>query len=344
MESYQVCRGKTRKVREKERTPMKKITAALILGLSTFSLSCNKQSYSLPEQSQNFGQTVSYNNKVDIVMMVDNSSSMDVYQSKLADQAPGMLAALSALAMDYHLVVVTTDMRTGGNGGRFVGNPKILTKESSDLTNLLVSRIKQGTGGSDLERGLMSIQQALSPDYLSGEGAGFLRPDALLAIVALSNEDDSSAGTAESFRQFFDQLKPKFNGTTQAWVLNFIGVPNLQSSCSSALDGTFKVPGLKWIELAADSHGLVQPICDTTLAAAVENVKKRIVEIITDFPLKRKPKLETLVVRINGKLVPQSIENGWEYIPVGYLLRFHGNSVPGADDKISVDFTPAEAM
>jgi hypothetical protein len=320
---------------------MKIITLFAICGLM---LACNKQTYSLQEQSQTFGQSVKYNNKVDIIMMVDNSSSMDTYQNRLADQVPGMVNSLNALGMDYHLVVVTTDMRTGGNGGMFVGNPKVLSRDTANLNTVLTSRIRQGNGGSDLERGLQSIQSVLTQGYLEGEGAGFLRADALLAVIALSNEDDYSSGTVDSYRQLFDQVKPKFNGTTRAWVVNFIGVPNLQSSCSTALDGTYKEPGARWIELAGLSQGLVQPICDTTLAAAVDNVRKRIVEIITDFPLKQKPKLDTVVVHINGQLIPQSNTNGWEYIPAGYLLRFHGTAVPGADDRISVDFTPAEAM
>jgi hypothetical protein len=110
------------------------------------------------------------------------------------------------------------------------------------------------------------------------------------------------------------------------------------------LDGIYKEPGLKWIDLANASGGLVQPICDTTLAKAVENIRQRIVQVMTDFHIGRKPLLDTIVVKINGQLVPQSSTNGWEYIETGYLIRFHGSAIPGATDKISIDFKPAEAM
>lgn len=319
---------------------------AFALTAGVLSAGCSKQQYSLPDESVDFGQSVTYNNKVDVVIMVDNSSSMSQYQNKFANEVPAMLNSLNALGMDYRIVVVTSDMRSGGSGGRFVGSPRVLKKGDSNLSSTLASRVLQGQSGSDLERGLESIRSVLSPTYLNGEGAGFLREDALLAMIAISNEDDYSSGSVDSYADFFETLKPKFKGTTQAWLVNFIGVPNLTSSCTTAPTpgGEFREPGSRWIELADASGGRVEAICDSTLANAVDNVRKRIVEVLTDFHLGRKPKVETIVVKVNGVVVPQSSTNGWEYIEQGYIVRFHGSAVPGADDRISVDFSPAEAL
>jgi hypothetical protein len=310
----------------------------IMLTFFTVILGCSKNQYSLPDETQQFAQTVKYNNKVDLVLVVDNSSSMDTYQNKLAQQAPGMIQALNDFGMDYQILVVTSDMRPGGNGGVFVGSPQALNRSTSNLVNVLSARIRQGTGGSDLERGLESLEMALTSQKAT------LRSDALLAILTLSNEDDHSSNSGGYYIDFLDQFKPKFNGYTQAWVLNFIGVPNLQSSCSTALDGIYKEPGLEWIRLAEHSGGLVQPICDTTLAAAVGNIRKRIVEVLTEFSLGRAPVSGTIVVKVNGVLIPESSENGWEYLPDGHRIKLHGTAVPSsASDTISIDFTPAEA-
>lgn len=306
-------------------------------------IACGKQEFGVPEQTLDFAQTVTYNNKVDILLMVDNSSSMTQYQNKFSDEVPAMINSLDRLGMDYNFVVVTSDMRTGGSGGRFIGSPRVLKKGTSNLISNLQSRVRQGQTGSDLERGLHSIMDVLSPSYLSGEGAGFLREDAVLAMISLSNEDDYSSVSVSSAIAFLDQLKPKFKGTTQAWVVNFIGVPNLASSCSTSLDGAYKEPGLRWIELAQNSGGIVQAICDTSLATAVDNVRKRIVQVLTDYYLGRRPKIETILVRKNGVTVPRSNTNGWDFIPEGNIVRFYGDAIPAADDQISVDFSPAEA-
>lgn len=319
---------------------------AFTLTIGVLSSGCSKQQYSLPDESIDFGQSVTYNNKVDVVIMVDNSSSMIQYQNKFANEVPGMLNSLNALGMDYRIVVVTSDMRSGGSGGQFVGSPRVLKKGDSNLSGVLSARVKQGQSGSDLERGLQSIVSVLSPDYLANDGVGFFREDALLAIIAVSNEDDYSSGSVADYAEFLEELKPKFKGTTQAWLVNFIGVPNLESSCTTAPTpgGEFREPGSRWIELAGLSGGRVEAICDSTLANAVDNVRKRIVQVLTDFHLGRKPKVETIKVRVNGVEVPKSNVNGWDYIAEGYIVRFYGSAVPGADDKISVDFTPAEAL
>jgi hypothetical protein len=324
---------------------MRTINTLLVTAIAVSSLAgCTKNAFPLADEQKSFSQPTYYNNKVDIVMMVDNSSSMLQYQNKLANEIPGMIASLNAKSMDYRIVVVTSDVRSSGNGNRFVGTPKVLTPQTPDIANVLKTRIQQGQTGSDLEQGLTSIKTVLSPEYLNADGAGFLRQEALLAILALSNEEDFSSGSVASYKDFFDQLKPKFKGTNQAWLLNFIGIPNLQSSCNTALGGAFIDPGLRWIELADYTGGIVSPICDGTLANAVENVRKKIVQILTDFHLEREPKIETIVVRVNGNVVPRNSVNGWDYIPNGYIVRFYGTAVPGADDGISIDFSPVEAM
>lgn len=326
--------------------PSIKMNTLFVFGLLLLS-ACNKQQFVVPEESKSFEQAVTYNNKVDIVLMVDNSSSMDIYQNKLANQVPEMLSALDQVGMDYQIVVVTTDMRSTGNGGKFVGTPRVLTNGSANLAAALTARVKQGTGGSDLERGLLSIKTALSPAYLNSAGRGFLRNDALLAVIALSNEDDRSDGDLQDYKTFFEQLKPNMKtafGDTRSWMVNFIGVPSLQSSCSTSLDGAYKEAGLRWIELANYTGGVVEPICDSSLAQSVVNIRQRIVQVLTDFHLGRAPQPATLAVKINGNVVPESKENGWEYIADGYIIRFHGNAVPAATDKIAVDYQPASAL
>jgi len=315
----------------------------LILFCVGLSLGCSKTEYGLPAASNEFGQQVTYKNKVDLVLMVDNSSSMGLYQDRLAASVPVMINSLNGLGMDYNLVVVTTDMRSNGSGGMFVGSPKVLTKNTPNLVNALTARVRQGTGGSDLERGFESIYNVLSPNYLNGDGRGFLREDALLAIIALSNEDDYSSLSVANFASYLDSVKPKLKGTIPQWVVNFIGVPNLSSSCSTALDGIYKEPGLKWIDLATRSNGRIEPVCDTDLGKAVNNIRQRIVELLTDFRLDMKPEISTIRVFINGTEVPQSSVNGWEYIEAQNLIRFYGSYVPGASDRIVIDYKPKEA-
>jgi hypothetical protein len=316
---------------------------SLVAALSLMASGCGNNamtSFAIDQTSENFGQKVLYNNKVDIVMIIDNSTSMQQHQTRLSAQMPTLVSVLQSLRMDYHIVVITTSMGSGGDGGQFRGSPTVLTSGTPDLANALSQRIVQGEAGKDLERGLESLQTVLSPAYLTTDGVGFLRDDALLAVIALSDEEDSSSGTAASYAAFLEKLKPAGKDGRKSWIFNFIGVLDDSSQCRTFND--YSSPGLKFMQLADISGGNKESICTSNLASAVTNIKARIVQILTDFYLAEPPLLSSIIVMVNGVLVPQSTTNGWTYIEDGtkYMIRFTGASVPPADADIRIDYKP----
>ncbi|MBC7370842.1 MAG: hypothetical protein H7326_04710 [Bdellovibrionaceae bacterium] len=318
----------------------------VVAALSLMQTGCGNgaaTTFDIDSTTENFGQKVLYNNKVDIVMIVDNSTSMQQHQTRLSQQMPNMVAALQALRMDYHIVVITTSVGSGGDGGVFRGSPSILSNATPNLTATLSERVLQGETGKDLERGLESLQTVLSPAYLTTDGAGFLRDDALLAIVELSDEDDSSAVSASTLATFLDKLKPAAQDGRKSWIFNFIGVLDNSSTCRTFND--YSSPGTKQMALADLAGGTKESICSSNLTSAVSNIKARIVQILTDFTLAEKPVVSTISVRVNGVQIPQGATNGWTYLLEGkrHLVRFHGTAVPPADADIRIDYTPAEA-
>ncbi|MNK11907.1 hypothetical protein D3C87_299580 [compost metagenome] len=329
---------------------MKKgILQAGVLAVSFVLMACdNGMKFDLPQTSDNFEQNVTYNNKVDIVWMIDSSSSMSQHQARLNDQIPTLVSTLNALKMDYHMAVVTSSM--GGTaeqqtGGKFVGSPKYVTRSTPNLVNVLKARMLVGESGSNNERGLESVETALSAGYLNTEGRGFFRDEALLVVIALSDEDDKSKSTSDAaatyYKNFFDSIKRPWVDGTRSWMFSFIGVLNLSSQCTTFND--YAEPGLAFIKLADASGGVKTSICTNNLSSAVSGIRARIFQILTDFKLSKKPDPATIVVKINGQVVPQSSTNGWDYIEDLNIIRFYGSAVPAADASIKVDFKPKEA-
>lgn len=304
--------------------------------------------FDLGQKSDNFEQNITYNNKVDIVWMIDSSSSMAQHQNRLSEQVPGLIEKLNSLKMDYNMVVVTTSM--GGTadqmtGGKFVGTPKVLKSTTPDLVNVFKSRLIVGENGSNNERGLESIETSLSSGYLANEGKGFFRDDALLVVIALSDEDDKSKSTSDAaytyYKNYFDGLKKPWVDGTRSWLFNFIGVLAVSSQCTTF--SNYSEPGLAFMRLAEFSGGVKESICSTNLSSAVGNIRSRILQILTDFKLSSTPDLTTLTVKINGVTIPRSTANGWDYISSSNSIRFYGSAVPAADASIKVDFKPTEA-
>jgi hypothetical protein len=182
------------------------------------------------------GRQVTYisataNRQLDLLFMVDNSSSMEAAQVNLAANLPSFMNVLKGLPgglPDLHIGVVTSDMGAGsgtitgcmGNGdnGTFQHAPTgscttttlnsgatfisdtggaspVTNFTGSDITAVFQCIVEVGSNGCGFEHQLASVARALGADGSPppAENAGFLRPNAYLAIVLVTNEDDCSA-------------------------------------------------------------------------------------------------------------------------------------------------------
>lgn len=319
----------------------------LIITFLTF-ISCeNKVDFKIDKTSQNFAQDVKYNKTVDILFVIDNSSSMKLVQDELNRQVPYLVDSLVNLNMDFHVGFTSTTMiknlSTGfEDQGRLIGSPRFLTPQSPDFLNEMKKRIALGEDGSTIEEGLASMEAVLSDDYLSTEGAGFLRPDSFLNIIILSNEDDSSSHSWDYFAKFLDKLRPNKSDGLKSWSLHYFGVLSDQDACSSS-EWDYRYPGYKYMNLVDYSGGQKASLCSQDLYKSVSNIKARIIQILTDYKLDKIPNISTLKVYVDEKEVPNNEKNGWSYLATENLIRFNGTSVPSADSKIRVDFTPKES-
>lgn len=332
------------KIQGREPSSMKK---NILLILSLLLVACSRNvNFNLSQENNSFDGKLIYNNKVDILFVVDDSTSMQVHQQELSRVVPDLVAKLNSLKMDYQVAVATTTTSTNTsnfpNARKLVGSPKVLNHLNSDL---LLNRLIVGETGSDLERGLDAIEVVLSNSYLSANAPGFIRSDALLAIIVIGDEDDQSTKATSEYVSFLNRLKPNFAEGGQAWVFNFIGILQNTYRCGSYSNTYTKA--VRYPEMVQASNGVMSSICERDLATALSNINARLIDIITAFRIDTEPDLSTMRVQIDGSDVPYSSENGYTYIAqsdskgrVGHYIKFHGTSIPHAESKILVSFTP----
>jgi hypothetical protein len=153
----------------------------------------------------------------DILFVIDNSTSMQDKQENLKRNASTFINVLAESNNNYHIGIVTTDMQASTDRGRlrmavpgppFLSRPDPRDPNAPVLKAALVDAFIQtidslGTSGSSSEAALNSAHAALDaskyPDAATAN-TGFLRPDAALAVIILTDEDDCS-------------FKPEFNDT-----------------------------------------------------------------------------------------------------------------------------------
>jgi hypothetical protein len=236
-------------------------------------------------------------NKMDIVFVVDDSGSMSEEQTNLASNFPMFATVLSGYTvnggqpLDFRVGVTTTgrNLHYGGiipdelgPNGAFehqasCGTGPWLDPTDANLSHDLGCRAKVGTSGASQEMPLLMAKRAVSDRIMDGTQAGFLRDDALLAVVMITDEDDSSntqdgvdvpiAGLPINWNpsdevQFFDTLK----GNRTRWAA---GVIAGDGDCSSSFGDAVDATRLKQFVQMANSNGTTQAvfssICDGDL-------------------------------------------------------------------------------
>ncbi|KIG14249.1 hypothetical protein DB30_06998 [Enhygromyxa salina] len=155
--------------------------------------------------------------KVDLLFVIDNSGSMQDEQASLVASFEGFVAGIQAelsQAESYHIGVVTTDAYSGNGSGcntlgalvtstsgdassntncePFSSGARYLDETEPDLAAKFSCIAQVGISGSGDEIQAQAGYHALSP-LMNGPGAcneGFIRDDALLVVVIISDEND----------------------------------------------------------------------------------------------------------------------------------------------------------
>ncbi len=158
---------------------------------------------------------------VDILFVIDDSGSMADQQDSLIASFPGFVAGIQSRlgsAQSYHIGIVTTEdyqantagcraigdliTTTGGPSssamacGPFAGGTSWMGENEPNLAQKFACAGKVGAGGNSDERVARAIMNALEPSR-NAQGAcnaGFSRPESLLVIVIITDEDDVADG------------------------------------------------------------------------------------------------------------------------------------------------------
>jgi hypothetical protein len=172
--------------------------------------------------------------QLDLLFMIDNSSSMAEEQNNLARNFPALIRMLETTPggmPDVHIGIISSSFGAGpgspspecsplGDRGRLMVKPgcgldpavaRFLSIDAKgnknftgDLNSVFACLAALGTNGCGYEHQLQAVRAALA-DNVNPENRGFLRRDAILGIILVTDEDDCSA---EPDATIFDTPRP----------------------------------------------------------------------------------------------------------------------------------------
>lgn len=278
------------------------------------------------------------NSLVDLLFVVDDSGSMNEYQNILSKNADILTKRLTQYGADVNAAVITTTTNFD-NAGQFVGGR--YTKSNDPNFELELSQfLKPGVNGNGIEMHFDSIKAALSEPLLSGSNKGFMRENAKIGIIFLSDAEDQSEMTVNELTQFLMSTK---QSKDNVFVSGAIVPTQSPSSCPS------DDPSLKPVKiegLISNFNGKTVNLCDPNfgenLSLLVEPIEK---EINHNIKLPYAAKMETIKVSQGDKVfLGGDVNNGWVYDSATQTLQLGKDIIftGPVSNKLIVEFVPLD--
>ena len=247
--------------------------------------------------------------KIDVLWVIDNSGSMAPRQENLARNFQSFITEFTKNSIDYRIAVTTTDIFK--EAGRFVGTPKILSPTTPNVAAVFANNVKVGINGSPYEVGLEAARLALDLQTQANAAAvmqcqaacpttgqavcrancatntafQFLRRDAYLYLIFVSDEEDRSSQDVRFFYRYFETVKGVGNDGTVTTAAIMGDTPT--NTCGAT-------PGARYKALSDLTGGEVGSICDANFSATLGKLARNAVGLKRKFALQVKPNVQTI--------------------------------------------------
>ncbi len=282
-------------------------------------------------------------NKVDILWVVDDSGSMSEEQTQLANNFNAFISFADTLGVDYQVGVITTEVNDASTSGimwacngfntiiRNTDANRVMAFQcAANVTNPPNGNRRPNPGGSDSqEAGLQAARIALDVPNVNMANAGFLRADARLAVMVVSDEDDQSDGSVNLYIDFFRTLK----GYANPQLISVSAIAgDSPGGCATAAAGD------RYLAAVQGLNGQFGSICSNSWSQLLSNIGLGVFALRSSWTLSRPADANTIQVTVNGTSVPRNAMNGWTFDPASNTISFNGTAVPQPGGQIEVRY------
>ena len=290
--------------------------------------------------------------QVDVLLAIDNSCSMSPYQTKLSQNFNQFLTFFLEGDVDYQIGVVTSsvaptepfeangcfqdDVDAIPEAGHLVGGNWI-TAGTPDAAAIFEDRVQVGICGSGYEMGIESAFRAVSPPLSDTVNAGFLRPEAYLSIIFVSDEQDASPRTVNEYINAFNQVKGQRN--REIFNASALVVTN-PDNCGP---GSGSSSGSRYLDVARQTDGVIGDICADDFGSIVTELSLASSRLEDTFYLSDAPDAASLIVGIGEEEVPcdsgryayRLLEENGQYRPA---IVFDRAQLPPPNSRITASY------
>jgi hypothetical protein len=254
----------------------------------------------IQEQFQNYSKLVNINaptNKVDVLIVVDNSGSMDFEQSNMADRFDTMIDQLAGL--DWRLAITTTEINIPGNTNRNradgqilqIANNKYFISSSDDMNiarQQFANTIQRSEEGSSAEQGIFATYRALERAKDAGTNNSlFIRADAALSVVVVTDANETPFGGNLTDRnyptKFLEYMAVSY--AAKSFSFHSIIVKRDDRACLNLAGSGNEGYGLFYEDLSTRTGGIIGSVCEVDYGSQLRDIGKASANLVRNISL-----------------------------------------------------------
>lgn len=285
--------------------------------------------------------------KADILWIIDSSCSMYDKQQLLSMNFASVIQYASTVVpggIDYQMGVIDSDPNTQ-TGGKLRGdlmNPKVLRAGMTNVDALFRAKVRVGINGSGNEQFADLAVRALTAPLVNTDNIGFLRADAVLAVIAVTDAGDQSQMPISVVEGLLRNVK----GAQRPGQFTYSVLGPLASAPPpGCVYDDFTDPVVHEYLVAA-FDGAKGQICDQQngFASTLQEIGRKAFGYRDRFFLSSLPDLMQMppfVVKLDGILMPQTDTTGgtvWSYEPMSNSIKFTSAYVPEPGQTLTVAY------
>ena len=284
-------------------------------------LGCTENHIVVQEEIDVFYQTPLQ--AVDVLMVVDNSCSMEPYQTMLSETFSEFVTWFVDAEVSWQIVVTTTD----------VDDPSIravIHSSDTDGGDVFAESVQVGIDGSGHEMGLEMARRVLETN------SDVFREQATFSTVVLSDEEDGSPLAVHEYIRALEDLK----GARERDLAVVSGIVTIEEGvCGS----DWSQRGDRYIAAADMTGGLIGDICSDSLEEIVYEMGLRSSGLTDTFYLSEEPSPSTLLVSVDEDLLPCEAGD-WTYTRLFFkgeerpAIVFDRSAMPASHAQIAVRY------
>lgn len=231
--------------------------------------------------------------KADILLVLDDSCSMNDKLTSLSNNMGSFLQYARSSQVDFNIAATNTELSDAKLGG-FYPSPsghKILKPTTPNLeteyAGMIRSLCPNGSCPGGGESCLEGAVKALGPPLINAGNAGFLRPDAVLAIVCVTDAEEQGPQALPVYVNTLRNIK----GAQRQGMFTYNVIGPFLTTAPAGCDYDPDYDPSRHLAMVAATGGVKEEICTPDWAAALQNIGKSAFGFRTNFFLTARPDL-----------------------------------------------------